>query len=645
MTWFVLQSIACSNVKSPIAPGDKQLISDSQKSDRTVLAVYNVSIDPVAQTVQVSPATRQANNHLPLSNYYPNVLKITSFGWVPSFWANIKLTHPFPGSGIDVYDPRIIAIIPARSSVSSFYPEFDVRMNDKAIVAPDGYTKLFDEVNPTLIGNTNPFKAYFKNEEYRTWKSIGNTSETQKWNINLDGFGGTAVFTLVVDVCTNWPTPSRPIYDNAPEPVNIDATIGYGLDMGGGRASVDVTVLDWRGLDIIGGVQIESPDLLNGLIDLSYSNPGPYPYEFVFSGLITNELQASPGDHNTLIASWDINSNTYIFQEFTATVTGDIVFSPEVVNTVDIEESVKGLQIQNGYAFIEDPEKWLSIVDVDPPANAQLVNQVPLSTKATVVRVLGNCVYVMGILNNTLVLSIVNIDSVDSAYLVSEIALPALGGDYIAEIGGFDLTDNCVYVAYEYDNVTTWGTDLYKIDVTLPENPQIQKWISSTAKGADIFVSKNYLYITPHFYRPTQPPVTYTELKAFDISRPLSPTYLGGMKFNNYLGLDLFVKEGYAYLNSHETSFKIVDVDPPSQMSLVTTVDTVKNVQDIFVAGAYAYVIFYTGGMEIFDIDPPESASLINSQTGSGDSYTIVVKSRYAYITLGSPGFQIVKLW
>ena len=640
---FILQALSCSNARSPLTP-DLSPESTSSAPGRTVLAVYDVAIDPAEKTFEISPSTRIADYHLPLRDYFPDVLSIVRSGWQPNFWADIKISHPSPGSGVDVFDPRVIAIIPARQSVSSSYPVFDVVMNDQAILAPDGYTKLFDDADPAIAGNTNPFKAYFKNEPSRVWKSIGNTSETQRWNINLDGFGGSMAFKLVVDVSTNWPSPSRPIIDNALEPVSIDAVIGYGLTPMGGHAGVDTTILAWHGQGTVGGVQVESPDLFNGTINLSFSNPGPNPSEYVYSGQISNNLQASPGIHNVLIASWDTGSSTYIYQEFEASVTGDISFNPQIVKTVNVGENIQGLQIMNGYAYLEDPENWLSIIDIDPPESAQSVKQVPLSTRATVVRVLGDYAYIMGTSNNTLVLSVVNINPPDSAYVVNETPLPAVDG-YSVECGGFAVTDGYAYVAYEFTNTNIWGTNLYKIDISSPESPQVHNWISSPAMGADIFICRNYIYITPHFYTMGAPPVVRTDLNIFDISQPQSPTYAGSMKFNNYLGMKILVNNGYAYLNAHENNFKIVDVDPPGQVHLVTSVTTSKNVQDIYVTDTYAYAVFYSSGMEIFNINPPETSSKVASMSGSGNYYSIDVEGKYACVPAGNPGFHIIKLW
>jgi hypothetical protein len=147
--------IACSNGKSPVEPAidDTSAISSDLPSssiadigNRSLLGVYDAVIDPVAKTFTITPDNRSAQYHFPLTQMYPNVLKITGYGFTPNLWADIKLVHPYPGSGIKGYDPRVIAILPANPGVRFIYPVLGVGGNNAVVLEPDGYTKLFDEL-------------------------------------------------------------------------------------------------------------------------------------------------------------------------------------------------------------------------------------------------------------------------------------------------------------------------------------------------------------------------------------------------------------------------------------------------------------------------------------------------------------------
>jgi len=287
------------------------------ETSRDVLAVYDAVIDTEAGTFTVTPIARVGTYHFPLTQYYPNVLKIVGYGFTPNFWADIKLTHPYPGSGIDGFDPRVIAILPANPGVRFNYPILNAVGNNSVVLEPDGYTKLFDNLGGLIAGNTNPFKAYFKDQPYRVWSSTGVTSETQRWNLNLSGFGGPMQYKLIVDVSTKYPNPPQPVVDNAPEPVEIDSSaFGECFNQDGGSANITVTLLDWQGRMTVGGVQVEAPGLFNGTVSLSYVGPGQNPNEYVYKGTISNEKVAPAGEYKYLVAAWDQATGIYIYNEF-----------------------------------------------------------------------------------------------------------------------------------------------------------------------------------------------------------------------------------------------------------------------------------------------------------------------------------------
>jgi len=287
-----------------------------------VIGVWSAEIDPDAKTFTVTPDVREGSFHFPLTIQYPNVLTVVGHGWTPNFWVDIKLKHPFPGTNIKPYDPRIIAILPGNPGVGFYYPVMNVNANNSVLSEPDGYTSLYDYLGGSISGNANPFKAYFKDQPYRVWSDTGVTEETQRWKMNLTGFGGPLRFTLVVDISTNYPNPPQPVIDNVPEPFKIDALIGQGLSKNGGSANVTVTLLDWQAQGTIGGVAIEAPDLFNGAISLPYSRPGLNPNEYIYTGIITNEKLAPEGGYKILVATWDRMGSIHLYNEFTVLVSG-----------------------------------------------------------------------------------------------------------------------------------------------------------------------------------------------------------------------------------------------------------------------------------------------------------------------------------
>jgi len=316
--------ISCSTGNTVVNPGnDSQQVPGSfgvSESGRNIVAIYDAVIDPDNGTFTITPIQRSASYHFPLTQLYPNVLKIVGYGWTPNFWADIKLSHPFPGSGIDGFDARVIAIIPANSGVSFYYPSFNVMGNHAALLDHDGWTFLYDELGGSIPGNINPFVCYFRAEPHRVWSSTGITSETQRWNINLAGFGGQIKYKLVVDVSSNYPASPQPVVDNTKESFIVsDPSITGELNPFGGQAHMEITLLDWQGLPGI-GCQVEADELFNGLRQLHPAYTGPLPDTYVFSCELTNDLMAPEGVYPMLIGVWDRTTNIYNYAEFQVAV-------------------------------------------------------------------------------------------------------------------------------------------------------------------------------------------------------------------------------------------------------------------------------------------------------------------------------------
>ncbi len=616
---LAISSTACSKGKSPVEPViDNVPISfGTESKSRSVLAVYNAVIDPIKKTFTVEPANRTAEYHYPLTQLYPNVLQITNYGWTPNFWADIKITHPLPGSGIDGFDPRVIAILPANPGVSFNYPSLNINANNSIITEPDGYTKLCDWIAPSIPGNANPFIAYFKDQPNRVWSSSGETEETLRWYMDFSGFGGPMSFALAVNVSTNYPNPPQPGTDNAHEPVRFEIEFDEGLTPDGGSAEINVTVLDWQGHDGC-VVQVESPDIFNGVVDLTYSEPGPNPNEYIFSGTISNDLHAYEGFHSLLVASTDQASSISIYKETTVHVkeenpfnlvdvtpgylnilhennfidgnylymitsaTGLHIFnisdplSPVWVTTVDIPVyayQAYDVYVSEGYAYVALYEGGLAIIDIDPPESAQIVNSVDLSGNTT------------------------------NVYVSNGYAYMNCGSD------GFEI-----------------------IDIEPPQSAHIVNFIKTRGACCDICVSGNYAYVGEYF----------GGFQIYNINPPETAYIVNDIDIPDWV-LTVAVSGGYAYAGDWNGVLRIIDVDPPESASIINSLVTPGFAYEVDVSGSYAYVVNNFDGLQIIDIDPPESAFIVNSVETSGTARNVSVSGDYAYIANGE-NTQIINI-
>jgi hypothetical protein len=371
---FLIILSACSSQSindSPVSNPNIDLypLVQTQVYNHSVIVAYELMFDSETFDLELNQIRQPAGWHVPLNSYFPNVLKITGYGFDPAhnndFYADLKLTHPFPGSGIDGFDTRIIALLPANPGVKMFYPVFNVNANNKALLNPDNYTTLFDNL-ASYPGNVNPYIEYFKDQPNRIWSSTGISEDTRRFYINWDGFGGSACCTLIVDVSTGYPASSQPVKDNTPEPVEILPSINSNMTPSDGDAEIEVTFLDWQGENDI-KCKIESPDLFTGTKQLFFDRPGPNPNEYIFTGTFSNEKEAPAGDYGVLIAAWDIPSGIHVYKEtFVHVAMPYTGWAPDPLKTnVDMSFLAHCPKIGSDISVIDADAPWQGVLYYD----------------------------------------------------------------------------------------------------------------------------------------------------------------------------------------------------------------------------------------------------------------------------------------
>ena len=617
-------SFACSQGKSPIEPMDLNTaempldIPDSlgyENIDRNVLSIYNCIIDPVAETFTMEPISRSSEYHFPLSNLYPNVLQITSFGFTPNLWADIKLQHPLPGSGIDGFDPRVIAVFPANSGVRMNYPNLYVIANNSVLLDPDGYTSLHDILN--VIGNANPFVAYFKDEPYRVWSSFFTTEETKRWEMNLSGFGGPISYTLIVDVSTNFPSAPQHIVDNAREPVQIDVMVGGGLRDNGGTADVEVTLLDWQGFNSIGGVKVEAPDLFTGTVSLAYSEPGPEANEYIFTGTISNDLLAASGYYNMLVAAWDDQTSIYMYNEAT-------VYVDEIVSFTPVDVTPSGLDgfraadvfVLGDYAYASGDAK-LQIIDISTPESAFIVKTVGVKGPANGVHTTSNYAYVI---DGTFGLAIIDINPPANAFVINFL--------------DFSGIPQGIFVADGYAYIADGAYGLQIVDISTPGSEQVIKTVDTPNFALEVSVSDGYAHVADG-----------NDIRIIDIDPPGSAHHVSTVPTPGY-SEGVYSSGGYTYVAENTSGLRIIDVDPPETAHSVIRVRDLGFTHGIFAADGFAYVSCWNDGVYIIDVDPPDApyiAGVIEVDTPLM-AFESEVKNNYAYVALYDDGLRVIRI-
>ncbi len=330
---ILLAVVGCSSAKSPVAPPENQqpvLQSTEYQSNRTVWGYWNIRIDPDAETVEITP-DRQVGSHF-------NVVRLlevdpcdycikVGLRWQPNniVRADIRLWHPYPGkdkfSGFDV---RGVVVTHGDTLFPGSNRLVSLDGSNPILINPDGFTSLFNPTEfpqgsspgPALsyipgksaIGDyftatLNPYKAYFVDNPRRIFNAP--VYEEVKYYLKYPS----VPFEIGYVVDVSWMKVgevNNPIYDFPPEanclePYRLDFQMSSVLtDQIGATSEVMVKVFDHQGLDTLGAVSIECPQLFEGEVILDYSSQAGDD-SWIFSGIITNQYGGSEGENPSLL--------------------------------------------------------------------------------------------------------------------------------------------------------------------------------------------------------------------------------------------------------------------------------------------------------------------------------------------------------
>jgi hypothetical protein len=588
--------------------------------NRNVLGLYSAVIDPDAGSFTIEPVTRSADYHYPLSNHY-YVLSIESYDFGPPFTADIKLSHPFPGSGIDGFDPRVIAVLHANPGVSMNYPGFGVTANNSLLLNPDGYTNIFD--HPYSIGNINPFISYFKDLPNRIWASDGQTEETKTWELDISGFGGPIAYLLIVDVSTNFPDPPEVITDNCLEPAGFDGVWIEGLTADVGAISkLEVTVLSWPGRNAT-RVKIEVPDLFDGVMDLQFDHYGP-DYsdpeyrQYVFSCTLENTNGIS-GEINYLIQAKTTQSDDAIYYEGTYTI-----LDPVTVHHVPGLGINRKTFIDSGYAFVTENDPLnsgdqLHIIDISTPETASVVNSIPQANPMNVF-VKDGYAYVVNWDDG---MDIIDIDPPETAFVARTL-------DTLGQAHGIDGEGDYLYVA-NWDH----GGELQIFDISDPLSASIVGSAYTLHHMSNVRVVNGYAYIGTDSYG----------IHIVDVDPVPDAHEVKHIEFGNYEAVwEIDVVGNYCYVANQANGLQIIDVSVPEDASVIKQVSSPCGF-GVKVVDGYAYIADCTdGGLTIIDVEPVEDAYVVTEIDTPYNAWGLDVADGYVYINDYHDNLQIVRL-
>jgi len=381
---FLTLLIGCGGSHEPIAggldagvaPAAVQQPAHLGAVNRVLWGLWKVSISADTRTVTVVPDRAGALhlNVVRLLEVVPcsDCLTINNLQVIPDgLSADVTLTHPFPEllryAGFDV---RGILISGARYTFPASGGRIAWGDDVARMLNPDGYTHLFSPtnfsyMNPPILGyipghkapggdlsaTLNPYVAYERDKPRCVF--MPGTASTRTVLLHVPA--GPLEFGYAVDA--SWCPPgvevTDPVNDFPPEAnsmeayrvdVRLDRTLG---PLVGSAAEVQVEVFDHQGLESIGAVTIEAPDVFSGERALSFST-AMGEESFLFTGIVTNELGPGYGAHPLLVRISDTETD-------------------QNLGAIDAWQ-VAGVRVREGWARIWDAKEAVGVA-VDGTGN------------------------------------------------------------------------------------------------------------------------------------------------------------------------------------------------------------------------------------------------------------------------------------
>ena len=308
------------------------------KQDRYFWGFWEIAISSDHQSIDLVP-DRTTDIHLNAVRLLEETactdcLTISNIELLPDNKLAIDLTvrHPYPGQlKFTAFDVRGVFMSGADYTFPLNARSIASGDGNPLMLNADGYTSLFNptefpETSPPALGyipgnkatggdlsaTLNPFVAYSQDAERRMFES--GSQETRTVMLTLPdgpvefGYAVDACWTLVDGEITD-PLTDFPPEANCHEAYDVSVIIRNELAAETwSYMPVRVEVFDHQGLDSISTVSIEAPDFFAGEKQLGFLETIPEG-GFLFGGLISNELQATPGLYPLLIHVVDKESD------------------------------------------------------------------------------------------------------------------------------------------------------------------------------------------------------------------------------------------------------------------------------------------------------------------------------------------------
>jgi hypothetical protein len=226
------------------------------------------------------------------------------------------------------------------------------------------------------------------------------------------------------------------------------------------------------------------------------------------------------------------------------------------------------------------------------------------------------------------------------------------------------------------------GTGLAIIDASDPRNPKIDTYLEDESNSMDNWIEGvrregDYLYVAAHsrlrIFDVSDPKnakevsevktrvakdlavrdglchiAEWTGYSIIDVKDPFNPKELSYMHFgdkNQVKGVDVELKDNYAFVSCGPQGVHIIDFTDPKNPEIVSTVDDGKNtIQGVEIDGDYLYVCtVYDTGVRKWDISDIRNPVLVDTFDTPGAALNVKIRDGIAAVADFTCGAVLLK--
>jgi len=341
---------------------------------------------------------------------------------------------------------------------------------------------------------------------------------------------------------------------------------------------------------------------------------------------------------------------------------------PECLYTLPLENyGITRFDIENGYAWLAEKNKGLSVADITPVESAHIVRTIK-PVDGGILAAGGDALYVMS--------SDLHVFDISSPALIHETSSwPDIGGKmqydngylYIADdniniydagdpddislastvelanaAGPYKIDDGMLYASYYYSNGYYNYGALCIVDISNPAEP-IMLGSMDMASIRQIGVDGDYACTWEVRSGYTSNSYHFKIISLTDPDAPEVVASYGDTFFDHADDIEMY--NGYAFVLADYDYIRILDIDPPDEASIIDTI-YVSDPARLFIQNDILYITGSTDGLIAVDITDPENWEITAVYEEGADMNTVAINDGYAYMTGWSGnGIRVARLW